>query len=279
MGGLGNQLFQIFATISYAIDSKKPFAFINVCVLGGGLTTVRYTYWKTLLRELQPFLIPNYQQPIHVIKEMGFNYSKIPINNINSNVILNGYFQSYKYFEENYNAIYNFLKLNTVKHELLIRLHKNQLQFQNTISMHFRMGDYKKLPHIHPIMGEIYYLNALEYIQSFVIKDNSIKFTVLYFCEEEDINDVDNVIKVLQKKFPQFDFTRGASSLEDWEQMLFMSMCHHNIIANSTFSWWAAYLNTWKDKTVCYPSLWFGPSMPHNIKDLCPTEWTKISAS
>jgi dimeric dUTPase (all-alpha-NTP-PPase superfamily) len=285
MGGLGNQLFQIFTTISCALSNNHSFGFINVEVLGHGNVTIRYTYWKTLLRELQPFLMANYKQPIHVIKEIGFNHSKIPINNINNtnntniNIMLNGYFQSYRYFEENYYRIYKFLKLNTLKQELMDRIGKNIIQFENTISMHFRMGDYKKLPHIHPVMSETYYVNALHHIQSFVIKENPVKFTVLYFCEEEDITEVNRIIKNLKNKLPQFDFTRGAPLLADWEQMIFMSMCHHNIIANSTFSWWAAYLNTWKDKTVCYPSLWFGPSMPHDIKDLCPIEWTKINAN
>jgi len=57
-----------------------------------------------------------------------------------------------------------------------------------------------------------------------------------------------------------------------------MSCCHHNIIANSSFSWWSAYINTHSNKIVCYPSVWFGPTMSyHNTSDLCPDEWTKIA--
>ena len=55
-----------------------------------------------------------------------------------------------------------------------------------------------------------------------------------------------------------------------------MSICHHNIIANSTFSWWGAYFNSNPEKIVCYPSLWFGSYYPVDVKDLCPPSWNRI---
>jgi hypothetical protein len=100
----------------------------------------------------------------------------------------------------------------------------------------------------------------------------------MYFCEDVDISDVNEVISYLSKIFTKLEFIRGENNLEDWEQMLLMSCCHHNIIANSSFSWWSAYFNSWEDKIVCYPSVWFGPSVQKNTKDLCPPNWTKILA-
>jgi hypothetical protein len=64
--------------------------------------------------------------------------------------------------------------------------------------------------------------------------------------------------------------------LEDWEQLLMMSSCGHNIIANSTFSWWGAYLNSNPDKIVCYPETWFGPKAQHDTLDLFPEDWIKV---
>jgi hypothetical protein len=65
---------------------------------------------------------------------------------------------------------------------------------------------------------------------------------------------------------------------EDWEQMIFMSCCKFNIIANSTFSWWGAFLNTIENRVVCYPSLWFGPKNVHmDTRDLFKgLPWEKI---
>jgi hypothetical protein len=145
----------------------------------------------------------------------------------------------------------------------------------NAISMHFRIGDYKHIQHVHPIMTKEYYERCLSYIQSV---DSNTKFTVIYFCEDTDLDDVLEKITYLSIKFPNYNFVRGEKNLEDWQQMLLMSCCRHNIIPNSSFSWWGAYFNSSLDKIVCYPSIWFGPAAPHDTKDLCPPTWTKIEA-
>mgnify|MGYP000378992263 CR=1 FL=1 len=94
--------------------------------------------------------------------------------------------------------------------------------------------------------------------------------------EDNDLDDVLITIDYLKDKFKDYDFERGYNELEDWEQMLLMSCCHHNIIANSSFSWWGAYFNDWENKIVCYPSLWFGKAVNYNTKDLCPLNWIRI---
>jgi FkbM family methyltransferase len=88
--------------------------------------------------------------------------------------------------------------------------------------------------------------------------------------------DVLEKIKYLSAKFPHYNFVRGEKNLEDWQQMLLMSLCDNHIIANSTFSWWGAYFNN-REKKVCYPSAWFGKKLQHhNLKDLFPSDWTEI---
>ena len=280
-GGLGNQLFEIFTTISYAIKASIPFKFVNIKSMGGGTCTVRYTFWETFLSNLKPFLINNLQHPIHIIKEKGFTYNELPVDEMkHKNTVIYGYFQSYKYFEQNIDSIKKLIGIVKMKNKLLEKLKTiyreniiDEQSMENTISMHFRIGDYKKVSDFHPILNYEYYYISLNRIQN-IYPNNT--FTIYYFCEEEDIQDVFSKITVLKINFPKYTFIRGDNTLEDWEQMLFMSCCHHNIIANSSFSWWSAYFNNKSDKIVCYPSVWFGKSANINTKDLCPPEWTKI---
>ena len=287
MGGLGNQIFQIFATISYAIKSRNQIKFLNLKTLGDGSTTIRYTFWETFFSNLKPFLISIIPH-VNIIIEKEFAYNELPINEmIGKNVMISGYFQSYKYFQENYSMIYRIINIDKMKLDLLntINLDTNVIDnnislyfinscyLDNTISMHFRIGDYKKIQHIHPLATYNFYENSLTHLKN-CNPDN--KFNVLYFCEDPDIQDVMKIVDKLVDKFPMYIFTRGTNTLEDWQQMILMSCCHHNIIANSSFSWWSAYLNSHSDKIVCYPSLWFGEGVDNNTKDLCPPDWIRI---
>jgi hypothetical protein len=120
-----------------------------------------------------------------------------------------------------------------------------------------------------------YYTRCLQFIQQ---KVQDERFNILYFCEDEDVNDVSKIIEQLSSRFSNYTFVRASNLLTDWEQLLLMSCCTHNIIANSSFSWWGAGFNSNTEKIVCYPSVWFGPTVGHNTDDLCPPKWTKIEA-
>jgi hypothetical protein len=191
------------------------------------------------------------------------------------NVCLFGFFQSYKYFDDTFKIICKLINIDEQRKNVL-ESYNNTINFniENAVCMHFRIGDYKKIQDYHPIMSFEYYLNALSFIQN-----NDKKIThVLFFCEDDNLNEVTEIINKLQVNFPNLIFIRANNLLSDWEQMLLMSCCKDNIIANSSFSWWGAYLNQTKNKIICYPSLWFGPSANHNTKDLCPYTWVKIDS-
>jgi hypothetical protein len=98
---------------------------------------------------------------------------------------------------------------------------------------------------------------------------------VKYFCEEEDIDTIDKNIAVLKQEFRSVEFEREVAE-SDWQEMISMSCCKHHIIANSSFSWWGAYLNPRRDKIVCYPSVWFGPLIQQDVSRMFPIDWIKI---
>jgi hypothetical protein len=273
MGGLGNQLFQIFTTISYAIKANNEYQFLNLKKLGGGGSTLRYTYWETLLKKLQPILVDQFPEMI-MIRESGFEYQELPVVLMkNRNVCIHGYFQSYKYIQEHFDLICKILEIKKQQRIVLEKCGFTKEDLMNTISMHFRLGDYKKITHVHPIMNSDYYIHSLHTIQKNYPEKT---FSVYYFCEEEDLGIVQETIQKCMQEFPTIQFERAPQNLEDWEQMLLMSQCSHNIVANSSFSWWGAYFNSSTEKMVCYPSMWFGSTIENNTKDLCPPEWTKM---
>jgi hypothetical protein len=252
MGGLGNQLFQIFALLSYSLKYKKPFYF----EIKESVRTDRPFYWDNLFKSLRPFLKPPINLPIY--KEPHFHYSPIPY--IEEPFKLFGYFQSYKYFKEHEDSIIRLLKI------------RQPLLKPNSVSLHFRIGDYKDLQEHHPLLPIEYYIKALEQLIKDTGKDN---WNIIYFFEKKDITLVNKHIDIL-KSYKNLTFEPIDNTLCDWEQMIKMSGCEHNIIANSSFSWWGAYLNPYKPN-VYYPKVWFGPAQgDKKMDDLCPPSWTII---
>ena len=283
MGGLGNQLFQIFTTIAYGFNSHSTVLFPYSEVLTTG--RARPTYWDTILAQLKSLTTMN--PSLHTFvkyNEPSFRYTKIPIFD-NKEIMLFGYFQSYLYFEHVHQTIFSMIQLDIQKAAICdefahllnpvdpLTATPTPTPIRN-ISMHFRLGDYKLYPGRHPIMPFDYYSNALGQILS--KHDSRTGFRVLYFCEHEDNDYVNSVIHLLSVSYSCIEFMKVDDDIQDWKQLLIMSCCNDNIIANSSFSWWGAYFNSNADKVVCYPKLWFGEEVNHNTSDLCPPTWNKI---
>jgi len=269
MGGLGNQLFQIFTTIAYAIKHNEQFTFLYSSLAVGG-TTKRFTFWDTFLFPLKSSTSTHNLLDASYIKEKRFEYDPLPSPE-NKNYILFGYFQSPNYFKEVYPIISEMIRIDV--QQKLIKNKFNTLPYDKLTSMHFRLGDYKTLPDYHPIMKYEYYRNSVQHIMD---KTKNDALTILYFCEKEDNNDVLITIKQLINVFPKCAFLKADDTIADWKQMLLMSCCRNNIIANSSFSWWGAYFNSNPDKIVCYPDKWFGHKNDVSTIDLFPDDWNKI---
>lgn len=273
-GGLGNQLFQVFATLAAAIRSGGTCFFLRE---PRDATGKRSTYWNTLLKGLMPMtVLPTPTQVVRfmqlpVYKEYDFKYARLQLK---PSMKLVGYFQSYKYFNDVQTQIYEKIWLN--EQQAHIRNSSPKLT-GITIAMHFRIGDYANISDAHPILPLEYYRKALKHVLTQVQGEG---INVLIFGEAQDNATVANHLREL-KADPAFSarcqFHKVSDTLEDWKQMLLMSVCDNNIIANSTFSWWGAYLNQNPGKVVCYPSTWFGPALQqHDTRDLFPAEWVKI---
>jgi len=284
-GGLGNQLFQIFTTIAVGIENryKIVFPYYEVSPVGNP----RPTYWKTFLSSIKIMTNENNRHELSnqqlyqfaEIKEPTFHYTRIDPFDIRQSAMLRGYYQSYLYFENYKETIFKLIRLREQQNDVIEKHTELFSTDANTISMHFRLGDYKNLQDCHPIISIDYYDNALSYL----IKNRSEqqpdqKFKVLYFCEEQDNEAVSQMIGFLKLKYTNIVFEKINDQTKDWEQLLLMSCCDNNIIANSTFSWWGAYFNKNNRSIVCYPSLWFGPRLAHNTRDLFPKEWIQINS-
>lgn len=271
MGGLGNQLFQIFNLLSYCLTNKTPFYFEKQIPD----RIDRPFYWDTFFISLRPFLKDVYPRNIPIYKESAFNYTElIPFKQINRQFKFFGYYQSYKYFQHKEVDIYKFIKLHKQQENTKLKYH--MYAYDNMISLHFRIGDYKDKPEHHPLLNITYYIYALKHIISTTKRDD---WSILYFYEEPDLAIVTHNINILQNEFGKLTFVPIDTNIINYEQLLLMSLCQHNIIANSSFSWWGAYFNQFINKIVTYPNPdnWFGPAQGNKIMmDMFPSTWCKI---
>ena len=186
-------------------------------------------------------------------------------NIIKDDTGLNGYFQSEKYFKHIEDTIRSEFKFKEETEKECAEKIKSIRNSDDTVlvSLHVRLGDYKVLEHVYvPLIKTGYYQQAITYMNN-EFEGKPMKF-VVFSDEPETCKQVfsgENVI-----------FAEGGSQTQD---MCLMSMCDHNIIANSSFSWWGAWLNTNENKKVVAPTGWFQPNEkdPKNAKDLYCEDW------
>lgn len=273
MGGLGNQLFQIFCGIAYSLENRIPFK-INATKadLVSPIDNIskRPTYWTNFLSNLSTFTYQN-QVNLPLFKEPAFTYNKIPI--INQDFKLFGYYQSYKYFDHHYADLCRLINLDNQK-TLIKNKYKHYFNNKKVICIHFRIGDLKNNSGHGPVIDNKYAIVCLNYMKEKLADFSS--YELLYFGEQTDNTIIETFIREIHIVFKN-NYTIIDYNIPDWEQLVLMSLCDHNIIANSTFSWWGAYFNNNVNKIVCYPSLWFGKNCNNNVTDLFPETWKQIN--
>jgi hypothetical protein len=279
----------VFAALAAAIRNGDTCYFLHTMRDASGK---RGTYWNSLFHALKPLMVIGtqgnlmqfMQLPTH--QEPGFNYTPLPKQTGATTLKLRGYFQSDKYFADVRDDIYEQLQL--LEQQRHIRaMFAESVWFSRdttvTVAMHFRIGDYAAIQEAHPILTLDYYRRALKHvIQHAPIKHNDAhgKINVLIFNQACDNAVIVDHMRQLSTEFAhRCRFHKVPDMFDDWKQLLLMSVCDHNIIANSTFSWWGAYLNQNPGKIVCRPSTWFGPALKnHDTRDLFPDGWVQVTA-
>ena len=269
-GGLGNQLFKIFTTISYYIDNSQNYILYTVQDNG-----YRKYYWDTLFSNISHKVVDKIDITDKYVAP-HFHYTKIPV--FTNDTLLEGYFQSHKYFEHNINKIRRIIGIDEHINNVLTKY--PEYTINKTISVHYRMGDYFNLQMLHPVQKPAYYIEAFK---TLVNKGVDIyDYEIIYYCEKNDndiVNkyniEINNALKVLYGK--DLKYKKVTDDIPDWQQLLIMTSSKHYIIGNSTFSWFGAYLSSSIEPVICYPNVWLGPNYAGTITDdLFPDSWVKI---
>lgn len=244
-GGLGNQLFQIAAVLHYAKKFKFKPVFKNIERIHDRAGEAgEQTYWHILnttgLLNVRDLKIGNYEW----LEKTSFSYQ--PFEKKSNKVCLYGYYQSPQYTDpvkKKMKALIWSNKNLAKKANYLYKKIAEQFNTENLVSIHIRRGDYLNLSNIHTNLSLEYYVNA--------IKAWTKDTPIIVFS-----NDQQWCQKYLEKHISN---PLWFVAEQDMVELLLMSKIKNNIIANSTFSWWAAYINNHPDKKVIAPKEWFGP--------------------
>jgi hypothetical protein len=232
MGGLGNQMFQYAFGFALAKRNKMTLILdIGFLKRTGNWTTRNYELEQLSISKNK---ICSKDSLIHRISRKIYK----------SRNYFEGYFQSEKYFAD---CVENIRREFQFKERLLI-------PEGNTVAIHIRRGDYVKFADIHLVCPPIYYENAIAYIQSKVENPVFYVFSEDLKWVKQNINIPSNAIFV--------DYNPNLPSSHD---MQFMSLCKHQIISNSSYSWWAAWLNQNSGKIVVAPDKWFNDGRDMDI--------------
>jgi len=271
--GIGNQMFKIFAAISYYIDNSQNYILYTTSNMG-----YRKYYWDTLFSNISHKTSGNIEITEKYVAPY-FHYKEIPV--YDKDILLEGYFQSPKYFEHNINKIRRIIGIDEKINNVLTKY--PEYTANKTISVHYRMGDYNNLLAWHPVQPPQYYIDAFKALCGTSVAGIDIyDYEILYYCEANDNENVDKynleINDALKKLYGKdLKFKKVADNIPDWEQLLIMTSSKHYIIGNSTFSWFGAYLSSAINPVICYPNEWFGEHYKGTITDdLFPDSWLKI---
>ncbi len=288
-GGLGNQMFQyalgralslknnttLVLNTSY-VDSKLPIKSISTPMRYElDIFAIKATLERNIIRtsRLYPFAKTEYwlrhqynQTKYRYVDEKQHHFQPAFLE-VKNNSYLKGNFQSELYFK----AFEDIIRSDFTFKNSLTGLNKElaaQINATNAVSLHIRRGDYIALKQNVQKFAQIplsFYHQAIQTISEKI--ENPV-----FFVFSDDINWVKEHLKV---GFPLVFVSNNHTSETSYIDMQLMSMCQHQIICNSTFSWWAAWLNHNPQKMVIAPQNWFADKRI-NSADIIPSQWIKL---
>jgi len=256
-GRFGNQMFQYAAL--RGIAAKHGY---DWCIPPGPLTDEEFVDEEDQHKLFMAFKLPSVKfiklLPAPYRKESSFTFDQDLFDNCQDNINLYGYFQTEKYFKHIDNQIRQDFIWRDDVWNMCKDIFDQIIPNKQAISLHIRRSDYLVKSEFHPVLPLSYYNNALEKLD----KD----LPVLVFsddpkwCNEQEFFSDD-----------RFLISEGGDNITD---MCMMSMCNYHIIANSTFSWWGAWLSG--SDNVIAPNLWFGVN-GEDPKDIKVDRWEYLN--
>lgn len=264
-GGLGNMMFQIAAMKSLSKDNFSEVSFPNlnnhIRILNEEVGhNPKMNYAQEYFNIFKNLSLIQDSVDIKASFELPFGYLKLKFKD-NSNY--NGFFQSENFFVHNRDFILDIFEPSNDIKEYIEGKYSDVLKLK-TCAIHVRRGDYLKLQDTH-IVQDIEYYNSgiieIGEVDKYLVFSDDIEW-----CKQNFIGD----------KFLFIEETR------DYNELFLMSLCTHQIISNSSFSWWGAWLNKNPDKKVIGPKRWFNESSNWlkqesiNSDDILPDNWIKL---
>lgn len=272
-GGMGNQMFQYALgrslALKYNTKLKIDLSFLNRKDMGPGF--IYREYDLDLFNVKSDFTINPFRRVIKV-NEPHFHYSQELINDLDvklkdgKNIQLNGYWQTPQYFTDVENVLrldFQFKDKVEYAQDNLISEMYTLIKNTNAVMINVRRADYLNT-NFHGVMGNDFIMNGVEYLKSRVENPHFFIFSDdIEWCKENI--KLDNMTIV--------DHNYKGHKFGYYLQL--MSICKHFIIPNSTFAWWAAWLNNSPEKIVIAPKHWFTDSNI-NTNDIMPSDWIRL---
>ncbi len=284
LGGLGNQMFQYAAGRSLALangcELKLDNSAFDRYVIHSGYALGAFNVAAEIASDAEVGKLAGSTHKIprmilhklgiqgkSYFREKGFDFDSALLEQ-RAPVYIEGYWQSYKYFEKFSGLIRSELTPGQPPQGKNLDLAQH-IARENSVSVHVRRGDYVSNPvasSLHGFVGLAYYEQVLNRISGEIDSPH-------FFVFSDDLP-----WARANLKFPgEVTFVDHNSGAAAYEDMRLMSLCKHHVMANSSFSWWAAWLGWTPGKKVFYPANWFSSKL-HNVSSLNPPEWICVDS-